>query len=254
MNAGTAIDAEIDDFGKLHQILSKLKSGAWFFRGQSDVQWDLIPKAGRTQFYLGEAEEGNRRDLGRFKVWREQAIAYSSIPENDWECLAVAQHHGLATRLLDWTSNPLIALYFAVCENLEADGALFIYLPCMFIKPEEVPLFDDNLLALYRPRLVTQRILTQAGAFTYHGKPMQGFAGYPQEFKGEHAKLIKHVISKRSKVGLLRQLHRYGITRVLLFPDLDGLSQHVNWATAETLRKRAERLARSASAPPVAEK
>jgi integrase len=47
-----------------------------------------------------------------------------------------------------------------VCENLEADGALCIYLPCMFIKPEEVPLFDDNLLALHDEAM---RLLDVAG-------------------------------------------------------------------------------------------
>src|SRR2546427_519519 len=77
----------------------------WWFRGQSDATWLLVPKAGRHEYFLP-----NDRDLGRFKSWKDRAVAYlGSLPTDEWECLAIAQHHGLATRLLDWTYNPLVA-------------------------------------------------------------------------------------------------------------------------------------------------
>src|ERR1022692_3791714 len=90
-------------FKELHNILSchRPHGGVgWCYRGQANIEWPLLPAAGRPQYHTG-------RDLGRHNAWRDLAIAFDpNLPGNDWECLAVAQHHGLATRLLDWTWNP----------------------------------------------------------------------------------------------------------------------------------------------------
>ena len=63
----------------------------WVFRGQDNIDWPLLPKAGRKEFYLKATEYWEEkgqtsRDLGRFKVWRDNAVAYSNtLPENDFE-------------------------------------------------------------------------------------------------------------------------------------------------------------------------
>ena len=229
----------INSIEELHKMFRAFRSHyptGWWFRGQSDVAWDLLPKAGRKEYFLPD-----NRDLGRFKAWRDMAIAYSKdLPDNDWECLAIAQHHGLATRLLDWTYNPLVAVYFAVKENFNKNGAVYCYDPSVFIQETKFDLYQKDVISVfgYNPRSVSPRILNQGGIFTVHCPANTEIIIEKHVAWENHSNLAEITIAKEIKKEVLMHLDDYGINEVSLFPGLDALSIYQNWLTLDMVEAK----------------
>lgn len=100
------------------------------FRGQSSVDYELMPALGRNQRHFEE----NGLQLGIFDEERNLIeMAKYKLPDifrNDMqplELLALLQHYGIPTRLLDITENALVALYFACCSEPNKDGEVFVF-------------------------------------------------------------------------------------------------------------------------------
>lgn len=218
MDKPDIIIASIDDF--LSFVVDR-RFGSAIFRGVRDSDAHLlIPSVGRVALRkVGKLANYEKRT---FAVFKEMALPHLSItPRTDWEWLAIAQHHGLPTRLLDWTFNPLVAAFFAVETDVDCNSAIFAYTRTATVRPEAVlDPFSITEVIRFRPSHVTQRIVAQKGLFTVHPAPAEAFVG---------PGLAKAIIVNELRAPLRQLLYRFGVTRGSLFPGLDGLAQEIAW-------------------------
>lgn len=221
---------EITNFSEFHDAFSQYrKDNRWMFRGQASAKWAVIPKAGRLPY-------AERDDLAYLESWKRKASEYIKLkPVNDWEWMAIAQHHGLPTRLLDWSYNPLVAAFFACLSEPDEDAAIYSLLPNWIIIPEEAKPGKHGNIAQYKPNMVTSRIGLQSGLFTAHPKPSVELS----EGLGKNDRLEAHIIKSSYKKQMIFELNHYGINKLTLMGDLDGLSAHMCW-TLENRRHWAD--------------
>lgn len=104
----------IEDFVKsLHQYTSTIKSPIWF-RGCTNIDYYLIPSLYRKINKLNSFQI-NDKERQVFSFFRERSIPYHNYSlTNSWHTYFLMQHNGIPTRLLDWTENAFVGLYFAL--------------------------------------------------------------------------------------------------------------------------------------------
>ena len=215
--------------------------GVRWFRGQADAGWHLIPSLAREP--KGVAAE--RPLIRRFK---QNALSYlTRAPRSEWEWLFLMQHHRAPTRLLDWTENPLVALYFAVEGEPARDACVWALdplglnksaritggsagdLPCLeldedldYYLPDEVArgIYDRPPVAAIAMRQFP-RIAAQSGVFTVTHREQTAIDAADG---GAHVGRL--VVPAARKAEVASELRLLGVHRLSLFPDLDNVSLH----------------------------
>ncbi|TGD38651.1 FRG domain-containing protein [Brevibacterium aurantiacum] len=224
-----------------------------WYRGHRDHTWLLTASAFRT----AGVRSDERNMLARFR--QETAISGASHSLDEWGWVSFSQHHGLPTRLLDWTQNPLVALYFAtelettnLPEETEPDGELNILWPHDLNKEAgdsdqgHPKLLSDaeGRLEYYRPGrdnenpskpraviapMAFDRIRFQAGTFTIEQAPQGARDGEP--LRSSRA-TRNFSIPGKAKRQLRDELEILGYNNVTIYRDLDRIAARIkNGAT-----------------------
>ena len=216
----------------------------WAFRGQRDATWQLWPTISR--------ELRNRGVIGRFWTDQEHRLIWifqrkalhflERVPEvaDTPQWMALMQHHGGPTRLLDFTWSPYVAAFFAL-ESSVSDAAVWaINTPKLGTNaygpnfppssrppsPNEVlsemGLDDADDVAIGEPYFKNRRVVAQSGTFAWPFDITRPLDAILSRTEGVIAKLVLPASIRREG---LRELYRMNITYATLFPDLDGLAR-----------------------------
>lgn len=254
------IEQRVSDWNELNNILF---DGTWnptisrhrstfAYRGISVANFPLTN--GLTR--LGKPYKNMEQNL--IKQFKKYAQRHVVDRDTEWHWLSVAQHHGLPTRLLDWTYSPLIALHFATAEldkydndgavwkvdysqvhgllqsqqtaSLDALGARIFTVDALAETIKNLDELDSrsapdyDIAIFFEPPAVDDRIVNQFAYFSVLSKP---FLAMDEWFEMPHVKgkvdAIKIVIPKELKWEIRDKLDQSNINERVLMTGLDGL-------------------------------
>ena len=230
------------------------KFDQWAFRGQAQANLPLLSSLARRLRQLGEPQDNwTLREQRTVRVFKRKAHVHIHDPgvlTNTFRCMAIMQHHGAATRLLDFTKSPFVAAFFALESSTDDAVVYALNTPALWRRTPKFdetlsraainPRFEENLEKYFlsnqypiiwfgEPDEMDSRLVAQSGLFVMPGQLQLTIDELLQEYvKGDEPLLVQLVLRKQMRAEAMRQLYRMNITHASLWPDLDGLARSMN--------------------------
>ena len=224
----------------------------WAFRGQRVAQWPLASSLyRRLSAFCPDRSSWPDREARALRIFRRKAHIYLAdqrVLDDDLRCLAMMQHHGAPTRLLDFTKSPFVASFFAV-DHATEDAAIFaLNTPAIWnatpafapeltrdvIDPRQAGNFaqyfavnDRPVLWCGEPARMDRRLVAQSGLFVVPGQVHEPLESILAHYDEPSVLLKRLVIGPQLRDVFMRELYRMNITHATLFPDLDGLARSI---------------------------
>jgi len=242
----------LKSWGEFLEVITDSPYSDWAFRGARDEDRPLLSALSRylISFRIDPKvwAEQEERILRIFKRKAHHFLDDAPAVDDDFEWMALMQHHGAPTRLLDFTWSPYVAAFFAL-YRATGDAAVWAFNPAQISRPEAVerqrPLFQSAVdptrkeefrryflkeqipfVWVGEPQRMNRRLIAQSGTFAIPGILTQSMDQILSAYPDPKSTLVKFILpSDKIRDRGLRELYRMNITHASLFPDLDGLSR-----------------------------
>ncbi len=252
VNRVSGIDNLVDIFRKF--------GSSWIFRGQIDANWKIESSLERFLKPIGFSDFARKLEdyfISEFRARAHHYISRDMLPRTKLGWLSLMQHHGVPTRLIDFTESPFIALFFAFDghDGANNDAAVwafdfsaidndsFDYLKRFgrlsedyeWVKSNRDDAFDKyvdgnshELLWVTEPDLHNLRLENQKGTFLLSGKLDKAVMSYLEESSNGKIVAKKLVIPGNFRSDIFRLLNSMGIDNRRIYPGLDGLAKDLS--------------------------
>jgi hypothetical protein len=235
------------------QVIGGDEYKGWAFRGQADARWPLYSSLSRyLMTYQIHPEAWPMQEARILRIFKRKAhllLTHLPLEENSFEWLALMQHHGAPTRLIDFSWSPFVATYFAI-ERATADAAVWALFPPALTErqrpskkaaqpdrgAEFAPWVEggyekhflpnkNRMVVAGEPQRMNQRLVAQSGTFV-----MPGVLDAPVEELVPPGAAVKFVLDTKSmRKRAMMELYHMNMSNATLFPGLDGLARSLGY-------------------------